>query len=202
MHIRRTSTFLVMLTLIAGMAGCGGSIGIGSESYTLAINSTAGGVVNVNNVTIPSKAIFTYDAGTLVKLTAVAEKGYTFVNWNGDVATIANVNNPVTTITMYDNYSINAEFAFAVESKYTSMVAAGFAHTVRLMPNGTVVVVGDNCSGQCDVSGWTNIVQIAAREYHTVGLKADGTVVAVGNNSSEQCNVGRWADIVQVAAGE
>jgi len=27
-------------------------------------------------------------------------------------------------------------------------------HTVGLKPDGTVVAMGDNSSGQCDVSGW------------------------------------------------
>lgn len=36
-------------------------------------------------------------------------------------------------------------------------VAAGDGHTVGLKSNGTVVATGQNGSGQCDVSGWTNI---------------------------------------------
>jgi len=53
-----------------------------------------------------------------------------------------------------------------------------------------VVAVGDTPRGQCDVGGWTNIVQVAAGGRHTVGLKADGTMVAVGHNLYGQCNVG------------
>jgi uncharacterized repeat protein (TIGR02543 family) len=74
-------------------------------------------------------------------------------------------------------------------------------HTVGLKTNGTVVAVGDDSYGQCAVSGWTNIIQVAAGGDHTVGLKADGTVVAVGDNASGQCNVGGWTDITQVTAG-
>ncbi|HSW56945.1 MAG TPA: hypothetical protein VLH15_00925 [Dehalococcoidales bacterium] len=83
----------------------------------------------------------------------------------------------------------------------TPMVAAGYGHTVGLKADGTVVAVGDNDYDQCNVDGWTGIIQVAAGAYHTVGLKADGTVVAVGNNRSGQCNVGSWTDIIQVAAG-
>ena len=75
-------------------------------------------------------------------------------------------------------------------------------HTVGLKSDGTVVAVGDNSAGQCDVGGWTDIVQVAAGLDHTVGLKSDGTVVAVGDNSCGQCNVGGWTDIIQVAAGD
>jgi len=82
-----------------------------------------------------------------------------------------------------------------------SMVAAGCSHTVGLKSDGTVVAVGENYDGQCEVGGWTDICQVAASGWHTVGLKEDGTVVAVGENYDGQCEVGGWADIVQVAAG-
>jgi alpha-tubulin suppressor-like RCC1 family protein len=64
-----------------------------------------------------------------------------------------------------------------------------------------VVAVGYHDYGQVDVSGWTDIVQVAAGYGHTVGLKSNGTVVAAGLNDYGQCNVGGWADIIQVAAG-
>jgi len=60
------------------------------------------------------------------------------------------------------------------------MVAAGWYHTVGLKADGTVVAVGDNDDGQCDVPGWTNIIQVAASWGHTVGVEFDGTVVAAG----------------------
>jgi hypothetical protein len=80
-------------------------------------------------------------------------------------------------------------------------VAAGYAHTVGLRNDGTVVAVGDNPYGMYEVSDWSDIVQVAVGYGHTVGLRNDGTVVAVGNNSSNQCEVSGWTDIVQVAAG-
>ena len=80
-------------------------------------------------------------------------------------------------------------------------VAAGRDHTVGLKTDGTVVAVGDNQYGQCDVLDWKNIVSIAPGYYHTVGLKADGTVVAVGENDYGQCNVTDWKDIMSIVAG-
>jgi hypothetical protein len=80
-------------------------------------------------------------------------------------------------------------------------VTAGAAHTVGVKSNGTVVAVGWNETGLCDVGGWTGIVQVAAGGYHTVGLNTDGTVVAVGLNESGQCDVGNWTDIIQIAVG-
>jgi hypothetical protein len=81
------------------------------------------------------------------------------------------------------------------------MVAAGGYHTVGLSSNGTVVAVGYNGYGQCEVGSWTGITQISAGGFHTVGLKSDGTVVAAGLNNDGQCDVGSWTSIVQVAAG-
>ena len=65
-----------------------------------------------------------------------------------------------------------------------------------LKADGTVVAVGYNYYGQCDVDGWTDIVAVSAEDDHTVGLKADGTVVAVGDNDDGQCDVDGWTDIL------
>ena len=85
-------------------------------------------------------------------------------------------------------------------------IAAGSVHTVGLRSDGTVVAVGYNGDGRCDVSGWKNIVAVAAGERHTVGLRSDGTVVATkytGNSDYNygQCSVSGWKDIVAIAAG-
>ena len=73
--------------------------------YDLTTSSTAGG-----SVTTPGEGTFTYDEGTVVDLVATPDFGYDFVNWTGDVGTIADVDAPTTTITMNGNYSITANF--------------------------------------------------------------------------------------------
>jgi alpha-tubulin suppressor-like RCC1 family protein len=158
------------------------------KHYDLTIASTAGG-----SVTTPGEGTFAYDEGTVVNLVAKAEGGYQFVNWTGDVGTIADVNDATTTIIIDDHNSITANF-----TQITPMVAAGFEHTVGLKSNGTVVAVGDNYYGQCNVGSWTDITQVTAGAYHTMGLKSNGTVVTVGDNYYGQCNVGGWTDITQV----
>lgn len=89
-------------------------------------------------------------------------------------------------------------------------IAAGCRHTIGLKSDGTVMAVGDNKYGQCDVVSWCDIVAVAAGNVHkatntgnahTIGLKSDGTVVAVGWNEQGQCDVINWCDIVAVAAG-
>ena len=73
--------------------------------YDLTIASTLGG-----SVTTPGGGIFTSGEGTVVDLVAEADEGYRFVEWLGDVGTIADVNAANTTITMNGDYAITARF--------------------------------------------------------------------------------------------
>jgi len=84
----------------------------------LTISSIAGG-----SVTNPGEGTFTYRPGPVVSLVAEAEEGYCFVNWTGDVATVANVSAASTTITMNGNYRITANFAMELCSIYYADVA-------------------------------------------------------------------------------
>ena len=103
------------------------------------------------------------------------------------------------------NYKDSAEKTQAAKEAYwisqRASLTVGAYHTVGLRSDGTVVATGDNEDGQCDVSGWTDIVAVAAGRHHTVGLRSDGTVVANGSNGGGQCDVSDWTDIVAVAAG-
>lgn len=76
------------------------------REFALSINSTPGGLV-----TVPGEGAFVYSEGAPVDLMATAEAGYEFVNWTGDVETIAAVNVAETTITIDGDYSITANFA-------------------------------------------------------------------------------------------
>ena len=102
------------------------------------------------------------------------------------------------------DYSGARERSFALWEQIADRetVSAGGYHTVGLKSDGTVVAVGHNGYGRCDVEGWTDIVAVSAGDSHTVGLKLDGTVVAVGMNSEGQCDVEGWTDIVAVSAGD
>jgi alpha-tubulin suppressor-like RCC1 family protein len=74
-------------------------------------------------------------------------------------------------------------------------IAAGRRHTVGLKSDVTVTAVGDNKYGQCNVSGWFDIIAVAAGNVHmatntgnayTTGLKSDGTVASVGWNEYDR----------------
>ena len=80
-----------------------------------------------------------------------------------------------------------------------NMIAAS-SSVIGLNSDGTVVAVGENDYGQCNVSKWENIAAVSTGDCHTLGLKKDGTVVATGKNHVGQCNVSGWKNIVAVAA--
>ncbi|MGB5925313.1 MAG: leucine-rich repeat domain-containing protein [Dehalococcoidia bacterium] len=113
--VARVGTFLIAMALIAGMVGCGG----GGVEHDLTISSTAGG-----SVTSPGEGTSTYDEGEVVSLVATPASGYQFVNWTGDVGTIANVNDATTTITMDGNYSITANFAAITSVEYSLTISS------------------------------------------------------------------------------
>ena len=99
--MRTISTFLVTVALIAGIAGCTP----GPVRYDLTVSVTEGG-----EITAPSPGTSSYDKGTVVPLVAFPHTGYRFVNWTGDVGTVANISSASTTVTMQDNYEITANF--------------------------------------------------------------------------------------------
>jgi hypothetical protein len=91
---------LIAVALIAGMIGCGPV-----ARYNLTVSSTEGG-----KVVSPGEGIFGCLEGRSVILIADSDNGYHFVNWTGDVSTLADVNSTATTITMYGDYSIMTNF--------------------------------------------------------------------------------------------
>jgi hypothetical protein len=95
---------LIAVALIAGMISCGPV-----AQYNLTVSSTEGG-----NVVSPGEGTFNCLESRAVILIADSDNGYHFVNWTGDVSTIADVNSTATTITMNGDYSIMANFKKSV----------------------------------------------------------------------------------------
>jgi len=85
--------------------------------------------------------------------------------------------------------------------KFENLLSAGPNHIVGVQPDGTVLAAGNNDSGQCDVSGWSDIQAVSAGMDFTIGLKKDGTLLASGGNKYGQCDVSEWSDIVQIDTG-
>jgi len=101
-YLAGVGIFLVTIALIAGMVGCDLTL----VRYSLTISSTEGG-----SVTEPGEGTFPlYSEGRVVDLVATPDSGYHFVNWTGNVGTIADVEDATTTITMNGNCAITANF--------------------------------------------------------------------------------------------
>ena len=89
-------------------------------------------------------------------------------------------------------------------------LAAGRRHSLAVVDGGRVLAAGPPGAGECAVTGWSDVVAVAAGNVHTarntgrshsVGLRADGTVLAVGWNAHGQCDVTDWSQVVGFAAG-
>jgi uncharacterized repeat protein (TIGR02543 family) len=138
--------------------------------YDLTISSTTGG-----SVTTPGAGTFTYDGGTVVNLVATANSGYYFINWTGDVGTITNVNAPITTVTMNDNYSITANFEQIPPGKV--------ALTTSSTAGGSVTTPGE---GAFTYDGGTVVDLVAEAEegYRFVNWTGDVGTIANVNAAS------------------
>ena len=79
-------------------------------------------VAGNGSLTAPATSPTTHNSGAVVTITALASAGSHFVNWTGDVTTVADVNAASTTITMNGNHSITANF---VLDTYTLTYTAG-----------------------------------------------------------------------------
>ena len=158
---------LIAITLITVLicVGLGNIVGCAPTSateYDLTIDSTAGG-----SVTVPGEGAFICSPGTVVDLVAEAEEGYHFVDWTGDVGTIANVNAAATNITMSGNYSITAEF---VKQYDLSINSTG---------GGSVTTPGEGAFTY-DEGTVVNLVATPDAGYHFVDWTGDvGTIADV-----------------------
>jgi hypothetical protein len=125
-YMKTAVIFLVLVTLMAAMLGCV------EAKYDLRIDSTEGGEVRT-----PGEGRFSRGEGTSVNLVAKPDEGYRFVNWTGDVDTIADVNAAATSITMDGHHSIKANFALEILEVYTwydlAAIRSNLAGTYVLM---------------------------------------------------------------------
>jgi len=152
-------------------------------SYSLTTDSTDGGAV-----TSPGEDTFTYNCGTDVPLVATAEEGYYFVEWSGDVDTIANVNGYTTTITMMGEYSITANFELVPPEHFiltTSSTTGGSVTTPgeESAPynEGTVVDLVAEAEDCYEFAEWSGDVDTIADVYSAstnITMDADKSVTA------------------------
>ena len=84
----------------------------------------------------------------------------------------------------------------------------GKGHVVGLKQDGTLVAIGDNEYGQCDVNGdeWKDIIKVAAGDWYTVALTKNGKVLITGQNKENTYYINdekrkTWENIKDIAAG-
>ena len=150
------------------------------KQYDLTISSTGGG-----SVTEPGEDTFTYDEGTVVDLVAEAEEGYRFVEWTGDVGTIADVYAATTTITMNGDYSITAEFVKQYDLSINS-TGGGSVTTpgegVFPYDDGTVVdLVAEPAEGYHFVNWTGNVSTIADVEAASTNITMNDSYSITAN---------------------
>ncbi len=124
--------------------------------------SSAGG-----SVTDPGEGTNTYDDGTVVALLAVPAGNFEFVNWSGDITTIANVNAAGTTITMDGDYSVTANFA-VIQRQLTSASGAG----------GVVTAPGDGATYTYDDGAVVTLLAVSDGDFEFLNWTGDTATIA------------------------
>jgi len=148
--------------------------------YNLTISSSAGG-----SVTTPGQGTFGYGSGMVVNLVATPASGYRFVNWTGNVGTVANVTAASTTITMSGNYSITANFAVIPPIQYSLTISSTAGGSVTTpgqgaftYNTGTVVNLVASPLGGYRFVNWTGSVATVAN------VTAASTTITMNGNYS------------------
>ena len=80
-------------------------------------------------------------------------------------------------------------------------VSIGTELSIGLKEDGTVVFAGKLEKSKAELTGWGNLIAVAAGYEHSLGLLADGTVVSKGLNVHGERSLSGWKDIVSIAAG-
>jgi hypothetical protein len=138
--------------------------------------------------TSPTVGQHTYAAGAVISIIATAAGGYHFVNWTGNVGSVANVNAASTTITMNGNYSITANFEQTVVTYYTLTMAATGGGSINPAAGqhsyaaGTVVPIIATAAGGYYFVNWTGSVATVAN------INAASTTITMSANCSITAN--------------
>ena len=139
-----------------------------SPLYHLTVSTPAGGLV-----TAPGEGTFAYCEGDVINLIAEPDACFEFVEWTGDVDTIADVHAASTNITMDGDYFIAANFA---KIRYNL--------TTNSTDGGAVTTPGEG-TFPYDCGTVVNLVAQAQEGYQFVSWIGDvGTIASVQNATS------------------
>jgi len=173
--------FIVSIAVFGNNDGGGNAVdgngGSGIQSYTLTIDSTAGGAVAVNNSTMSRKATFIFGAGVVVSLKAVPDSGYQFVKWLGYVGT-GDVHSSEIMVIVYDNYFIVAKFEVPPPVRYSLSILSTPGGSVTSPGKGTYVY---------DEGTIVDLVVTPAKDYEFV--KWSGNVDAIADVNATSTSI-------------
>ena len=85
--------------------------------------------------------------------------------------------------------------------KNVKKVDLGDNHVLVLHEDGTVTAYGDNEYGQCDVSVWNHITDIAAGNTFSVAVTESGKVLFCGEDNGRKDTVLGWDKVKEITAG-
>jgi hypothetical protein len=192
-----------------------------SVEYSLTINSTEGG-----EVTTTGEGTFTCDAGKVVNLLAVADEHYEFTCWTGDVDYVDDIYAAETTITVWDDYSITANFelvqyTLTIDSSEGGEVTSPgmgtsryrHGHVVRLVVvaeehyrfvgwNGDIEQIADPTSHNTTISMLSDYpitANFELVEYTLIVDSTEGGSVTVPGEGESTYPAGTVVDLVAVA---
>jgi len=161
--LARVGIWLIVATLIVGIAGCSEGAPENGDYYNLTIASTYGG-----SVITPGDSEFWYAANTIVDLVAETDDHHQFINWAGDVSNIADVYAAATNITMNDHYFITANFELdegwyylTIDSNYGGSVTEPGEGYFAYAANTTIDLVAQP-DEHCNFVNWTGNVDTIA----------------------------------------
>ena len=161
--LARVGIWLIVATLIVGIAGCSEGDPENGDYYNLTIASTYGG-----SVTTPDESESWYAANTTVELVAETDDHHHFVNWTGDIDSIGNVTAAATNITMNDHYFITANFELdegwyylTIDSNYGGSVTEPGEGYFAYAANTTIDLVAQP-DEHCNFVNWTGNVDTIA----------------------------------------
>lgn len=108
----------------------------------------------------------------------------------------------------FDAYNSDAKYDFSDCTEWRDIVKLAISSRtiIGLKSNGTVVALGDNSKGQCNVSEWKDVVDIAIEKNisdaggnFTIGLTSTGKVLYTGPSNGR--TAGAWKDIISICSG-
>ncbi|RJQ36456.1 MAG: hypothetical protein C4555_07455, partial [Dehalococcoidia bacterium] len=140
--------------------------------------------VNGSGSVTPSVGTHTYPVGASANVTAIPAINWAFVNWTGDISTVADVNSANTTITMNDDYTITANFN-RIAGALTMAVSGSGNVTPELgdhtYPVGTSVNITAAPASGWEFDSWTgdtSTIANASSANTTILMNGDYSITA------------------------